>query len=776
MAALFGVVLLGLMVSSSDAMDANSLARAKIKEKLGEKAVQVNAATQKALRSVTSAASSSARAGATTTTSSCATGNLVKGIEPGQACVYPPRGDTTYPRITFEIKANDACAADCGSCPFPLKGLPSGSFTQPCICDKSYLDATRAGNPDHGGEARMEAGNTRTLPFEYIVAGAAHNSPPVVNAFIKTVCNHVVLLCSFDAPRTNEWGHKCMTNDKTNPAYFDRQPGARGAHFDVPTESGAKKDLNAVFSAQVKTEASLLTAEEKAKTTFPLEKAVLRACFKSLAGLNIREIGGTVGRWVTPKSPHYSLYAKLDSKLNEFFNDAKNAAHLTTITACSAGKTTARAAKEACLGAVAGATKMHADFDAFTAHLLDAPFLLGVKAHMEAMCRFYKAPKDKWDGGLASPCPFQWGGEQDFGADHLERGEGGWVGWRFMPNMEKANRDKVDPFATINTQFSFQLPPAQQFPMDRRLSLSQAFLALAGNPFNPEELRRYHEDVDCLAEAAAKAGPPAGGAAGVGADVEHAQTVCKGKNGFGFKDDQMAKVLQEFVKIGGGAKDAAKLKAHYRKAATPFFFMDSGHVFLGRMMDCDCNIDTCQPTNPAEQKCNGGWLRTNAALGGRSIGSPSGHSREWMMMARYLKLKPRELYLLRLALVAWMVPFEDHSFHEIMVGCEDAGLPFVHGSHMYDPEALCPSGLDIPQGDAKCGGFKHLLVDEADRLKRKFPYEKCAGGKKSGSSSSSSSRASSSSRKLAASPRGAIRGGGGDVQARAAKGQGQGEK
>ena len=38
MAALFAVVLLGLMVSSSDAMDANSLARAKIKEKLGEKA------------------------------------------------------------------------------------------------------------------------------------------------------------------------------------------------------------------------------------------------------------------------------------------------------------------------------------------------------------------------------------------------------------------------------------------------------------------------------------------------------------------------------------------------------------------------------------------------------------------------------------------------------------------------------------------------------------------------------------------------------------------
>jgi hypothetical protein len=62
-----------------------------------------------------------------------------------------------------------------------------------------------------------------------------------------------------------------------------------------------------------------------------------------------------------------------------------------------------------------------------------------------------------------------------------------------------------------------------------------------------------------------------------------------------------------------------------------------------------------------------------------------------LQTARLLNLKPSELYLLRLGLIAWMVPIEDHSLLEILMAAEDSGLPFPHNSNMYAVDALLPA-------------------------------------------------------------------------------------
>ena len=61
-------------------------------------------------------------------------------------------------------------------------------------------------------------------------------------------------------------------------------------------------------------------------------------------------------------------------------------------------------------------------------------------------------------------------------------------------------------------------------------------------------------------------------------------------------------------------------------------------------------------------------VQTLLASGRRLLCGPSGTTQKFMMLGRYFSLDSRRLCLLRLAMIAWMVPVQDHTAHEILLG------------------------------------------------------------------------------------------------------------
>lgn len=63
-----------------------------------------------------------------------------------------------------------------------------------------------------------------------------------------------------------------------------------------------------------------------------------------------------------------------------------------------------------------------------------------------------------------------------------------------------------------------------------------------------------------------------------------------------------------------------------------------------------------------------GYVERAEKLGYRIVAGPSGTTDNIMTIAGYLNFTPEEMVLVRLACLAWMVPLDDHSFWEIMLG------------------------------------------------------------------------------------------------------------
>ncbi|GAB5364324.1 hypothetical protein AAMO2058_000959800 [Amorphochlora amoebiformis] len=65
-----------------------------------------------------------------------------------------------------------------------------------------------------------------------------------------------------------------------------------------------------------------------------------------------------------------------------------------------------------------------------------------------------------------------------------------------------------------------------------------------------------------------------------------------------------------------------------------------------------------------------GYLQRAGALEYRVVAGPSGTTSNVLEIARLLGLSPEMTQLLRIAMVAWMVPTNDHSFFEILLGAD----------------------------------------------------------------------------------------------------------
>jgi hypothetical protein len=131
------------------------------------------------------------------------------------------------------------------------------------------------------------------------------------------------------------------------------------------------------------------------------------------------------------------------------------------------------------------------------------------------------------------------------------------------------------------------------------------------------------------------------------------------------------------------------LREHHGRADDNAFLPIGGGITFWEQFDCDCSPLTCQPSAD-QQICEGGFNRVAGRVGGRSVAGPSGTTQKMIQVAALLKMTPDSLYLLRAGLIAWMVPAEDHSLFEILMGAEGTGLPYPHDSRMYSLSALIP--------------------------------------------------------------------------------------
>jgi len=92
-----------------------------------------------------------------------------------------------------------------------------------------------------------------------------------------------------------------------------------------------------------------------------------------------------------------------------------------------------------------------------------------------------------------------------------------------------------------------------------------------------------------------------------------------------------------------------------------------------------------------------GYAQRAAALGYRTAAAASGTTSNMLQYARLLGFTSAELVLFRAAMAAWMLPTNDHSFFEIMLGAEPfmpAGFGMAMG--MRDLGQLWPKGRDLP--------------------------------------------------------------------------------
>ena len=91
-----------------------------------------------------------------------------------------------------------------------------------------------------------------------------------------------------------------------------------------------------------------------------------------------------------------------------------------------------------------------------------------------------------------------------------------------------------------------------------------------------------------------------------------------------------------------------------------------------------------------------------ALLGYRSAAAASGTTANMLQLATYLGLKGDELAILRAALLAWMLPSDDHSFFEILLGADRYVAPqlrMVMGLH--DLGRLWPPNVTLSTYDGR---------------------------------------------------------------------------
>jgi hypothetical protein len=117
-------------------------------------------------------------------------------------------------------------------------------------------------------------------------------------------------------------------------------------------------------------------------------------------------------------------------------------------------------------------------------------------------------------------------------------------------------------------------------------------------------------------------------------------------------------------------------------------------ILWNEQKDCDCSSKHCQPKDPKDQVCEGGFPRVALQTGSRIVAGPSGTTLKMMYFAIALGIRNDDLYLLRLAFIGWMVPMEDHSMFEILLSTRNLGLPYDANSNMYSFEGLFPRWLD----------------------------------------------------------------------------------
>ena len=101
-----------------------------------------------------------------------------------------------------------------------------------------------------------------------------------------------------------------------------------------------------------------------------------------------------------------------------------------------------------------------------------------------------------------------------------------------------------------------------------------------------------------------------------------------------------------------------------------------------------------------------GYAARAAALGYRAVAGPSGTTANMLQLARLLGLgADDEAVLVRLAMVAWMVPTNDHSLFEIMLGAEPhMAPPFRLALGIDDLGRLWPRGQQLRSSSGGGGG------------------------------------------------------------------------
>jgi hypothetical protein len=110
--------------------------------------------------------------------------------------------------------------------------------------------------------------------------------------------------------------------------------------------------------------------------------------------------------------------------------------------------------------------------------------------------------------------------------------------------------------------------------------------------------------------------------------------------------------------------------------------------------DCDCNSQSCQPADPKDQVCEGGFPRVALQTGSRIVAGPSGTTLKMLYFAIALGMPNDALYLLRMGFIGWMVPMEDHSMFEILLSTRNLGLPYDQNSNMYSFDGLFPTSTE----------------------------------------------------------------------------------
>jgi len=172
---------------------------------------------------------------------------------------------------------------------------------------------------------------------------------------------------------------------------------------------------------------------------------------------------------------------------------------------------------------------------------------------------------------------------------------------------------------------------------------------------------------------------------------------------------------QENLRCGGQrCEDKAEAKTvNWRAKATAFPDVDCPPPGNLEYKDIGAQRGT--------QVCEGGFKRVASQLGGRIIEGPSGTTLAYLSFAGFFNFEPRELYLLRNAMLAFMIPLEDHSLLEILVSGQIYGVPFTVGSAMYSAEGLFHGASGTPE----CKALKEALQKIDGGKAGTSPQERC---------------------------------------------------